>query len=149
LYPQVDPLGESWSQNQAKIAIGSGGFLGQGFGHGSQARYGFLPEPQTDFIFSAIAEEFGLLGVSVIFILFFILIWRIIKIALSSYSNFPRLFAAGFVVIIISGVFINIGMNLGILPVIGIALPFVSYGGSGLLVAYVCLGILQSIKIRQ
>ena len=141
-----DPLGISWSQNQAEIAIGSGGIMGQGFGKGSQTQYGFLPEPQNDFIFSAIAEEFGLIGVSTLLFLFLILIWRIIKIALSSQTNFPRLFATGLSVLLISQIFIHIGMNLGILPIIGISLPLVSYGGSGLISIFVGLGILQSIK---
>jgi len=141
-----DPLGAGWSQNQAEIAIGSGGILGQGFGKGSQTQYGFLPEPQNDFIFSAIAEEFGLIGVSVLLFLFLVLIWRIIKIALSSQTNFPRLFAIGLSVLLISQIFIHIGMNLGILPIIGISLPLVSYGGSGLIANLCAIGILQSIK---
>jgi rod shape determining protein RodA len=142
----TDPLGVSWSQNQAKIAIGSGGVLGQGIGSGSQTQYGFLPEPQTDFIFSAIAEEMGLVGVSVLFLLFLILIWRIFKIALISQSNFPRLFTTGFAILLISQIFIHIGMNLGILPIIGIPLPLVSYGGSGLIAFLIGLGILENIK---
>ena len=148
LTPQGDPRGMNWNQTQAKIAIGSGGFIGQGFGKGSQTQYGFLPEPQTDFIFSAIAEEFGLVGTAVMFATFLILLWRVIKIAVNAQSNFPRLFAAGFAIIIFSQLFINIGMNLGILPVIGISLPFVSYGGSGLLTMFAGLGILQSIRVR-
>ena len=142
----TDPLGVSWSQNQAEIAIGSGGIWGQGFTAGSQTQYGFLPEPQTDFIFAAIAEEFGLIGVSVMFLLFVILIWRIFKIALSSQSNFPRLFTIGLVIVFISQIFIHIGMNLGLSPIIGISLPLVSYGGSGLIALLAGLGILQSIK---
>ncbi|NCO80464.1 rod shape-determining protein RodA, partial [bacterium] len=117
-----EPLGVSWSQNQAKIAIGSGGIFGQGIGKGSQTQYGFLPEPQTDFIFSAIAEEMGLIGVSVLLFLFSILLWRIIKIAIDSQSNFSRLFASGFSILLISQIFIHIGMNLGISPIIGIPL---------------------------
>ena len=144
--PQQDPLGINWSQNQAKIAIGSGGIWGKGFNNGSQSRYGFLPEPQTDFIFSAIAEEYGLLGISVMLFLFFIIIWRIIKIAIASGSNFPRLFATGIAIVFIAKIFIHIGMNLGLLPIIGIPLPFVSYGGSSLLAGYIGIGILQSIK---
>ena len=142
----VDPLGMSWNQNQAKIAIGAGGVLGQGFGQGSQAQYGFLPEPQTDFIFSAIAEESGLIGVFILLALFLALIWRIFKIAIACQSNFPRLFAAGFIIILISQIFIHIGMNLGILPIVGISLPLVSYGGSGLIITFIGLGILQNIK---
>ena len=147
--PAADPLGASWSQNQAKIAIGSGGILGQGFGRGPQTQYGFLPEPQTDFIFASIAEEFGLVGIMVLLALFFVLISRIIKIALDSESNFPRLFASGFAVILISQIFVNIGMNLSLLPVIGIPLPLVSYGGSSLIMIFVALGILQNIKKNQ
>lgn len=143
----ADPLGAGWSQNQAKIAIGSGGILGQGLFSGSQTQYGFLPEPQTDFIFAAIAEEFGLVGASVLLLLFAVLIWRIFKIALLSRSNFPRLFSVGLAIIFISQIFIHIGMNLGIMPIIGISLPFVSYGGSGLVVFLAALGILQNIKI--
>ena len=146
LQPQLEPLGMGWSQNQAKIAIGSGGIFGQGLGRGSQTQYGFLPEPQTDFTFAAIAEESGLIGISVLFILLFILIWRIIKIALLASNNFPRLFASGFILILISQIFIHIGMNLGILPIIGIPLPLVSYGGSNLIATFLALGILQSIK---
>ena len=144
--PQLEPLGSGWNQAQSKIAIGSGGIFGQGFTKGSQTQYGFLPEPQTDFIFAAIAEEFGLIGISVLLILFSVLIWRIIKIAIDSKSNFPRLFASGFSIILISQIFIHIGINIGILPIIGISLPFVSYGGSGLTAFFAALGILQSIR---
>jgi len=146
IMPQIEPLGGAWSQNQAKIAIGAGGIFGQGLGQGSQTQYGFLPEPQTDFIFAAIAEEFGLLGVGILFFLFSLLIWRIIKITLSATSNFPRLFGTGLAIILISQIFINVGMNLGILPIIGIPLPLVSYGGSSLIMTFVGLGILESIK---
>lgn len=148
IVPQIEPLGGAWSQTQAKIAIGSGGIFGQGLEQGSQTQYGFLPEPQTDFIFAAIAEEFGLVGVGILLFLFSLLIWRIIKITLSASSNFPRLFGTGLAILIISQVFINIGMNLGILPIIGIPLPLVSYGGSSLVMTFVGLGILQSIKSR-
>ncbi len=144
--PQIEPLGMNWSQNQAKIAIGSGGIFGQGFGKGSQTQYGFLSEPHTDFIFAAIAEEFGLVGVLIILCLFLVLVWRIIKIAILARSNFPRLFSLGLAVIIVFQAFIHIGMNIGILPVIGLSLPLVSYGGSELIAFYIGLGILQSIK---
>ncbi|MDD2732004.1 MAG: FtsW/RodA/SpoVE family cell cycle protein [Candidatus Pacebacteria bacterium] len=144
----ADPQGMNWSQNQSKIAIGSGRLFGQGFAKGSQTKYGFLSEPHTDFIFSVIAEEFGLLGVGFVFLMFGVLIYRIMKIAISAYSNFPRLFATGFIIVLISQIFIHTGMNLGILPVIGISLPFVSYGGSGLIASYFSLGILLSIKRR-
>jgi rod shape determining protein RodA len=147
LFP-YDYFGASWSQNQTKISIGSGQVFGQGLAKGSQVQYGFLPEPHTDFIFSVIAEEWGIVGSSVLFIIYGFLIWRILRIAIQSKSNFPRLFASGFAIMLMSQVFINIGMNLSILPVVGIYLPFVSYGGSGLMANFVSLGILQSIKNR-
>jgi len=115
-------------------------------GKGSQTQYGFLSEPHTDFIFASIAEEFGLLGISFLFSLYIILFWRIMKIAIASQTNFPRLFASGIVIVFSSQLFINIGMNLGILPVIGISLPLLSYGGSGLIAVFISFGILQSIK---
>ncbi|MEA3344094.1 MAG: rod shape-determining protein RodA [Patescibacteria group bacterium] len=147
LAPEAEPLGMGWSQIQSKIAIGSGGFFGQGMMQGSQTQYGFLSEPHTDFIFASIAEEFGLLGISFLFFLYIILFWRIMKIAIASQTNFPRLFASGIVIVLSSQLFINIGMNLGLLPVIGISLPLLSYGGSGLIAVFISFGILQSIKV--
>ena len=143
---RLEPLGTGWSQAQAKIAIGSGWIFGRGIGQGGQTQYGFLPEPQTDFIFAAIAEELGLVGVGVLFFLFSLFLWRVIKIALLSQSNFPRLFASGFAISLISQAFIHVGMNLGLLPIIGISLPLVSYGGSSLIMTFIALGILQSIR---
>lgn len=146
LEPRIEPLGMSWSQTQAKIAIGSGGIFGQGIGKGSQTQYGFLPEAHTDFIFAAIAEELGFIGILFLILLFIILIWQIMKIAILAKSNFPRLFASGLCLILISQIFVHIGMNLGILPVIGLPLPLVSYGGSSLIATFIGLGILQSIR---
>ena len=146
--PQFEPLGITWSQTQAKIAIGSGGIFGRGLGQGSQTQSGFLPEPQTDFIFAAIGEEFGLFGVAVLLFLFLVLLWRIAKIVIASPGNFPWLFAAGLGVVLASQIFINIGMNLGLLPVIGIPLPLISYGGSSLIATFIGLGIIQSIRSR-
>jgi rod shape determining protein RodA len=146
LAPQVEPLGINWSQSQSRIAIGSGGVFGKGLGQGSQTQNGFLSEPHTDFIFSAIAEEFGLIGVAVVLSLFIILIWRIMKIAISAGSNFPRLFAFGFAIVLFSQMFIHVGMNLGILPVIGLPLPLVSYGGSSLIIIFIGLGLIQSFR---
>ncbi|MFA6190359.1 MAG: FtsW/RodA/SpoVE family cell cycle protein [Candidatus Staskawiczbacteria bacterium] len=143
-----DYLGASWSQNQTKISIGSGQIFGEGLAKGSQVQYGFLPEPHTDFIFSVIAEEWGMLGVLALFLAYGALVWRVLKTAIQSSSNFPRLFASGFAMILIAQFFINIGMNLSLLPVVGIYLPFVSYGGSGLIGNFISLGILQNIRIR-
>ncbi|MDD4661837.1 MAG: FtsW/RodA/SpoVE family cell cycle protein, partial [Candidatus Pacebacteria bacterium] len=125
-----DALGGDWNKDQAKIAIGSGGFLGKGIGNGSQAQYGFLPEAKTDFIFSAIAEETGFVGVSAIALLFILFFYRILKVSINARSNFARLFLAGWAISIFALMFINISMNLGIMPVVGLPLPFVSYGGS-------------------
>ncbi len=148
LFP-TDILGGSWSQTQTKIAIGSGQVFGKGIGNDSEVQYGFLPEPHTDFIFSAIGQEWGILGVVVLFALYLILIWRILKIAIESESNFPRLFAVGFAITLIVQFIVNVGMNLSLLPVVGLYLPFVSYGGSGLIGNFVGLGILESIKARK
>jgi rod shape determining protein RodA len=148
LFP-YDYLGASWSQNQTKISVGSGQIFGQGLAKGSQVQYGFLPEPHTDFIFSVIAEEWGLAGTLVLFVAYGFLVWRVLRIAIESKSNFPRLFASGLAIILTVQFFINIGMNLSLLPVVGIYLPFISYGGSGLIGNFVSLGILQSIKIRR
>src|SRR3989338_5695512 len=144
-----DVLGGSWSQAQTKVSIGSGQLFGQGLGKGSQVQYGFLPEPHTDFIFSVIADEWGLAGVTVFFTTYLILIWRILKIAINSQSNFPRLFGIGFAIVLITQFTINIGMNLSLFPVVGIYLPLVSYGGSGLIANCVSLGILQSIYTKR
>jgi len=144
----ADPLGAGWQGTQSRIAIGVGGLLGQGIGQGSQTQYGFLPEIQTDFIFASIAEELGLIGVLILFLFFIFFIWRIIKIAILTQTNFSRLFSFGFVIFLIVQIFINIGMNLGILPIIGISLPLVSYGGSGLVAIFFGIGIIQSIKIH-
>jgi len=145
----TDPLGSSWSQDQAKIAIGSGQIWGEGIAKGSQVQYGFLPESHTDFIFSVIAQEFGSFGIFLMFIAYGFLIWKILQIAIRSESNFPRLFSFGYAIVLISQFLFNVGMNLSFLPVVGIYLPFVSYGGSGLLFNFIALGILQSIKANK
>jgi rod shape determining protein RodA len=146
LEPKFDPQGINWNPEQAKIAIGSGGLFGEGIGKGPQTQYGFLPEPKTDFIFSAIAEELGLLGVFLILSLFSLLIYRILKIASKSPENFSRLFCSGFAILILVQVLVNIGMNQGIFPIVGTPLPLVSYGGSSLVFTFIGLGIIQSIK---
>lgn len=149
LFPKPeDKFKINWSQNQAKIAIGSGGFWGKGILKGSQSQLGFLPEPQTDFIFASLAEQIGLVGVFLLLISFFILLYKILKICFSKNVNFTKLFGVGFASLIIFQVFVNMGMNLGILPIIGLSLPFVSYGGSSLIFNFIFLGILQSIKIN-
>ncbi len=149
IFPQLsNPLKIGWNQEQAKIAIGSGGLFGKGIGRGSQTQLGFLPEPQTDFIFATIAEETGLLGVFLLFFFLAILLWRIFKISLDSRSNFAYLFTSGIFLLLLIQIFVNIGMNIGLLPIIGIPLPLVSYGGSDLVAIYIGLGLIESIKAR-
>ena len=144
--PDYQPLEIGWNQRQAKIAIGNGGLIGQGFRRGSQTQNGFLPEPKADFVFSAIAEEFGFLSICVLLGLFILFFWRLSKIALLAKDNFSRFFVLGFGIVIIVQIFINLGSNIGIMPVIGIPLPFVSYGGSSLVTMFLGLGIIQNIK---
>ena len=146
MQPDLDPQGIGWGQTQAKIAVGNGGLFGEGFAAGSQTQHGFLPFPHTDYIFAAIAEEFGLLGVSLLLLLFAFFFWRIVLLILRSRTNFPRLFAYGFLIVIFTQMFINIGMNLGMMPIIGTPLPLVSYGGSSILFVFAGIGILQSMR---
>lgn len=140
-----DPLGVSWSQNQSKIAVGIGGLFGKGIGGGSQTQYGFLSEPQTDFIFAAISEEFGIIGIIVLLSLMLLLLRRVTRAALRSRDNFSRLFCAGFAVLLVAESVIHIGVNIGFLPIIGLPLPLVSYGGSNLIATFGILGVVQGI----
>ena len=144
-----DELGDDWNKNQAQIAIGSGGLFGKGIGNGSQAQYGFLPEPKTDFIFAAIGEETGFVGLTVVSLFYILFFYRVLKVSINSRSNFARLFLAGWSISIFAQMFINMSMNLGLLPVVGLPLPFVSYGGSNLLFNFISLGIMQNIKIVE
>ncbi len=146
LNPASDPQGSGYNVLQSAIAIGSGGIWGKGLGQGTQTELGFLPEPQTDFIYAAIVEEMGFIGALLLLLSFGFLFTRIMKIIQVSQNNFARLVAAGFLVMLTSQVFINMGMTMGILPITGIPLPFVSYGGSGLISLFAMLGILQSIR---
>lgn len=146
--PRLEPKGSSWNREQSKIAIGSGGFFGKGIGKGTQVKYKFLPESETDFIFAAIAEETGILGIFFLFLFFYLLFLRILKISSLVKTNFERLYILGFSFLIFVQFFIHIGMNLGILPIIGIPLPFVSYGGSSLIFLFIGLGILQNMKVN-
>ncbi len=144
-----DPLDLGWNRRQLEITIGSGGLFGQGVGQGSQTQYGFLPEPETDFIFASLAEETGLIGIMFLFSVFSVLIWRAVKIAIESKFNFYRFTAIGFAILVLGQLFVNIGVSVGFLPITGIPLPFVSYGGSGLIIFFIGVGILQSIKIHN
>ncbi len=146
--PLADIRGTGYNAYQSTIAVGSGQVLGKGVGYGTQSRLRFLPEYHTDFIFSAFAEEWGLIGVTILFILFFIVISRILMMALVGSSNFEMLYGMGVVVFLLSHFTVNIGMTIGILPVTGIPLPFMSFGGSHLIVEFTALGLLVSMKNR-
>jgi len=146
LDPLKDPKGAGYNALQSMIAVGSGRILGKGIGYGTQSRLEFLPEHQTDFIFAAFAEEWGLTGVTIIFIFFALVIWRILKNAFNGQSNFERLFGIGLAIFLVVQSAIHIGMNIGLLPVTGVPLPFMSYGGSNLLTVFAGLGILMGMR---
>lgn len=146
----VQPLsnihGSGYNVYQSTIAVGSGQLVGKGVGFGTQSRLKFLPEYETDFIFAAFSEEWGFVGVMILFILFGLIIWRVLRMALLGTTNFEILFGLGLAIYLMSHIIINIGMNLGIMPVTGITLPFMSYGGSHLLTEFIGLGILMGMS---
>lgn len=146
IHPLADIRGTGYNAYQSTIAVGSGEWLGKGVGYGTQSRLRFLPEYQTDFIFAAFAEEWGYVGVLLLFLLFSILIYRITTIAMHGASNFEILFGLGVAILFIVHILINIGMNIGVLPVTGTALPFLSYGGTHILTEFIALGILMGMR---
>ncbi|EKD43255.1 MAG: cell division membrane protein [uncultured bacterium] len=147
--PTRDPLGTGYNTTQAMIAIGSGKVFGKGLGFGSQSQLRFLPEAQTDFVFSVIGEELGFAGVVVMLTLFAVLLWRLLVLMDSASDDFASVTVAGIAVILSFQLFINIGANLGLLPVTGVTLPFVSYGGSSIIIDLVLIGIAESMVIRR
>jgi rod shape determining protein RodA len=149
LNPESDPLGTGYHIIQSKIAIGSGGIEGKGFMGSTQAHLEFLPESTTDFIFSVLAEEFGLIGVAILLLLYLLVIARGLYIAYQAQENFARLTAASLVMTLFVYVFVNIGMVSGLLPVVGLPLPLLSYGGSSLVTLMVSFGILMSIHTHK
>ena len=146
LNPLADIHGSGYNAFQSTIAVGSGEVVGKGIGFGTQSRLKFLPEPQTDFIFAAYAEEWGFVGSVLVLILFGLVIWRILNNALLGATNFEILFGMGIAIMLMSHILVNIGMNLGILPISGIPLPFMSYGGSHLITEFAGLGLLMSFR---
>lgn len=146
LYPTRDPLGTSYNIVQAIIAVGSGAFLGKGLNEATQSGLKFLPERHTDFIFATISESLGFVGSSIIIICFVVILFRLITIYQGTEDLFDKLFACGAFLLIFTEGVVNIGMNLGILPVVGITLPFVSYGGSSLLAHFILLGLLTALQ---
>jgi len=146
--PFADPLGSGYNVIQSTVAVGSGEIWGKGLGHGSQSQLNFLPEKHTDFIFAVIAEELGFAGAIFVLVLLMVIMTRLLTIARNSQDNFGKMLASGIVTIIFIQGAVNIGMNIGIVPVAGIPLPFLSYGGSSLITMLAALGIAQSVERR-
>ena len=149
LEPQADPKGSGYNVMQAIVAVGSGGLNGKGIGHGSQSQLNFLPEKHTDFIFSVIAEELGLFGSFLVLFLYGVILYRLKCIALSSQDNFGYLLTVGVMIMLFVQMLVNIGMNIGILPVTGIPLPLLSYGGSSLVTVLAALGLVSGVYMRR
>ena len=149
LDPSRDPLGAGYHITQSKIALGSGGLFGKGYMAGSQAHLNFLPEKQTDFIFTMLAEEFGMVGALALIGLFVCVLLYGFAIALRARNHFGRLLAMGITITLFLYVFINIGMVMGLLPVVGIPLPLVSYGGTAMLTVLAACGLLISVYIHR
>jgi len=146
IHPLEDIRGVGYNAYQSTITVGSGQVIGKGLGYGTQSRLKFLPEYQTDFIFAAYAEEWGFVGVLILMLLYAIILWRILANAVNGATNFEILFGAGITIMFVAHLLVHIGMNVGVMPVTGITIPFMSYGGSHLLVTFVALGILMSMR---
>jgi rod shape determining protein RodA len=147
--PALDPAGVGYNTNQARIAIGSGGLTGAGLFHGSQTTGQFVPEQQTDFVFTVAGEELGFVGAGLIILLLGLILWRACRIARDSTELYGTIVAAGIVAWFAFQIFENVGMTLGIMPVTGLPLPFVSYGGSSMFAVWMAVGLLQSIKAQR
>lgn len=147
--PEQDPQGSGYNVLQSIVAVGSGGIFGKGLGHGSQSQLNFLPEKHTDFIFAVIAEELGLFGSAMVLLLFGVVFYRMKEAARLAQDNFGYLLAIGVIIMLFVQMFVNIGMNIGVAPVAGVPLPFVSYGGSSLIAVLASIGIIQSIYMRR
>jgi rod shape determining protein RodA len=149
LNPESDPTGFGYQLTQSKIAVGSGMFTGKGYLQGTQTHLNFLPAHHTDFIFAVIGEELGFMGALLLLGLFLVVIWRAFRIARLSVDLYGRMIASGVAGVLVFQVFVNVGMTIGIMPVTGIPLPFVSFGSSALVVFLMAIGFLQSIHVRS
>ncbi|HLY64734.1 MAG TPA: FtsW/RodA/SpoVE family cell cycle protein, partial [Chloroflexota bacterium] len=149
LHPETDPSGAGYHTLQAKIALGSGGLLGKGYGLGSQSSLNFLPEKQTDFIFASLAEEFGFVGCFSILMLYAAVVAISLRIASISHSHFGRLAGAGVTSTLMVYVLINAAMVMGMAPVVGVPMPLLSYGGTVMLSVMAGFGLVQSIKVHR
>jgi rod shape determining protein RodA len=146
LDPLADIQGAGYNAYQSTVAVGSGQLLGKGIGYGTQSKLLFLPEFETDFIFAAFAEEWGLVGVLLLFGSFGVVIWRLLHHAIMAASNFEALFATGVAVFFTAHFFVHIGMNIGLLPVTGTTVPFLSYGGSHLFTEFIAVGMVMAMR---
>jgi len=149
LDPLSDIQGAGYNAYQSTVAVGAGQIWGRGIGYGTQSKFQFLPEYETDFIFASFAEEWGLIGVTLLFSIFGLVIWRLLAHAKEAATNFERLFAVGVAFLFIAHFFVHIGMNIGLLPVTGTTVPFLSYGGSHLLTEFVALGMVMGMRRHQ
>jgi rod shape determining protein RodA len=145
LNPSSDPRDQTYQLNQSRIAIGAGEKTGRGPDHATQTRLNFLPEHHTDFVFAVVGEEFGFLGAAIVLSLYALLIWRALRILTLAKNLYGALIAGGIVAMLMFQVFVNVGMTVGIMPITGVPLPLMSYGGSSVLVTLIALGLLQSI----
>lgn len=143
--PELDPLGSGYNVTQSIIAIGSGQLRGRGLGFGSQSQLHFLPEAQTDFIFAVIGEELGFVGLLLVVVLYLILLFRLVRIARMCRNDFSAYLVLGIILIFLLQAIINIGAAIGLLPVTGVTLPFLSYGGSSLIISFILIGMAQSV----
>ncbi len=146
--PEADPFGRGYNIRQSVIAVGAGGMWGRGLGEGSQSQLRFLPEAQTDFIFAVLAEQLGFFVVALMLGAYVLIGWRLLKMCQRITDGFALFCVAGFFILIAAQTVMNVGMNLGVLPVVGLPLPFVSLGGSAMLANFLMLGVVQSIRVR-
>lgn len=146
LDPEADPLGTGWNINQSQTAIGSGGITGKGYLEGTQSQLDFIPESHSDFIFSVIAEELGLIGILVMLFLYGFIIWRVFRISFNSETNFERITCSSLGFIFMLFILINVLMVIGIIPVVGVPLPLISQGGTSIMVHLLAFGVILSMK---
>lgn len=149
LHPGEDLTGQGFQQNQGQIAIGAGERTGRGLANATQTQLNFVPEHHTDFIFAVVGESYGFAGAALVMTLYALLIWRGLRILALARDHFGALIAAGVVAVLMFQVFVNVGMNVGIMPITGVTLPLLSYGGASMLATFIALGLLQSVAVHS
>jgi rod shape determining protein RodA len=149
LHPNDDPTGDAFQQTQGEIAIGAGQRVGRGADQATQTQLNFIPEHHTDFVFAVVGESYGFAGAALVMTLYALLIWRGLRILALARDQFGALIAAGVVAILMFQVFVNVGMNVGIMPITGVTLPLMSYGGASVLATFIALGLLQSVAVHS